>query len=144
MSTRRIRVTQRRPVLFGLSTIVTIVLALLAGGARFAVPVRHAFAAAAQSDGASDRVAIASAAELSERDAMARSQPAHVAAVALMRLAPETVGGGKSPRDAAVTSAKRIAAASALRDPGARVDARSRGVSAPGLPAPSSRAPPVS
>ena len=124
------------------STIALIVVALLASSAGFAVSVSRAAHAEAQAaalprvDGASGR---ASEPNVPGRTAFLHAQPASVA-----RIHASHASGSDGARHALALGAQRVLLdLAARRAPGAAVDARRDGVTPPGQPAPSSRAPPI-
>ena len=135
----------RRPFGFLPPTIALIVVALLASSGGFGVSVSRAVHVALteaaapvhpRADGASGR---ASEPDVPRRTAFLHAQPASVA-----RIHASHASGNDVARPATALGAQRVLLdLAARRAPGAAVDARQDGVTSPGQPAPSSRAPPI-
>ena len=125
--------------------IALIVVALLASGAgitaSFAGEVNTRLAAAPTSA----RATVDHANGLApEPDGRARTLFLHTQASSTARLHASHTTGGDGARSTAVLGVVRASLdLTARRAPGAAVDARGQGVSSPGQPAPSSRAPPI-
>jgi hypothetical protein len=135
----------RRPFGFLPPTIALIVVALLASPGGLAATVSRAVHAALaetaapahpRADGASSR---ASEPDVPGRTAFLHAQPAPVA-----RIHASHTSGSDGARSAPALGVDRaMLELAARRAPGAAVDARQDGVTSPGQPAPSSRAPPI-
>jgi hypothetical protein len=121
--------------LLGRTTILAIVVALLAVGTLAMAPQSNTHAATKSGE--------RSATPRSERDAMGRFAPVHAMVAVVTRFSPELIRGGNGPRAVAIADAARSTAGDATSGPGAVVDACSREVATPGLPALWSRAPPM-
>jgi hypothetical protein len=133
----------RRTFVLAPSMIALIVVALLVRSAGFAAPLAgevnaglSAAAAHAIVDRASGRA--------TDPDGRARSLFLHAQAQSTGRVHAPVTSGGDGPRSTAALGVECASLAFASsRAPGAAVDAREHGVSSPGQPAPSSRAPPI-
>jgi hypothetical protein len=80
----------------------------------------------------------------SEPDGLVRTAVLHALAPSMGRMhAPQANGGDGARNAAALRAAQGSLDLAARRAPGAAVDAREHGVTSPGQPAPSSRAPPI-
>ena len=124
----------RRTFALAPSMIALIVAALLVHGAGIAVPLA----------GAMNAGPTATRARATEPDGQARTLFLHTQAPSTGRVHAPHTGGGDGARSTVALGVERQALVLAdFRTAGAAVEARERGVSSPGQPAPSSRAPPI-
>ena len=135
----------RRTFALAPSTIALIVVALLASstgiGVSFAGRARAALAAAQEPAHATVDRADGRA---TEPDGRARTLYLHAQATATGRVHAPHANGADGARNPAALGVERTSPDfTAGREPGAAVDAREHGVTSPGQPAPSSRAPPI-
>jgi hypothetical protein len=132
----------RRTFAFLPSTIVLIVVALLASSGGVAVSVTRTVHAAPEApahpsiDGANGRA--------SEPDVPGRTALLHAQGSSIGRIHASHASGSDGSRSAITLDAEQLLlSVAARRTPGAAVDARQDGVTSPGQPGPSSRAPPI-
>ena len=135
----------RRPFGFLPPMITLVVVALLASSGSFAASVSRALhdalaaAVVAEHPSATAASGRASEPEVPARTAFLHAQPASIA-----RIQASHASGSDGARHAVALDAQRVLLdLAARRAPGAAVEAREDGVTAPGQPAPSSRAPPI-
>jgi hypothetical protein len=133
----------RRTFALAPSMIALIVVALLVRSADFAAPlagVANASLGAATAHAIVDRAG----GRATEPDGQARTLFLHAQAPSTGRVhAPHASAGDGSRGTAALGVERAPLGFAAARTPGAAVEAREHGVTAPGQPAPSSRAPPI-
>lgn len=133
----------RRTFAFLPSTIALIVVALFAshsGAAVSATRVVHAALTAAQAP--ADASGEGTNLQANDPDVPGRTAFLHAQGVSLARIhAPQA--SGNDDVHIALGAERALLDLAARRAPGAAVDARQDGVTSPGLPAPSSRAPPI-
>jgi len=129
----------RRTFALAPSMISLIVVALFAHSAGIAAPLAGAVNATLVATRARATVG-----RTTEPDGRARALFLHTVAPSTGRMHAPSEGGGDGARNTAALGVERASLDLAgPRAPGAAVDAREDGVSAPGQPAPSSRAPPI-
>jgi hypothetical protein len=135
----------RRTFGFLPSTIALIVVALLASSGSFAVPVaRTARVTPAEVQTSAHSSVAGTNTHASEPDAPGRAAFLRAQAVSIARTHASHAGGSDGARHAIALGAERaLLDLAARRVPGAAVAARQDGVTPPGQPAPSSRAPPI-
>jgi len=133
----------RRTFALAPSTIALIVVALLARSAGIAVPLAGEVNAALAAPLAHATVDRADG-RATEPDGRVRTLFLHTQASSTGRMHAPYTSGGDGTRSAVTLGVERESLDLAnSRAPGAAVDAREHGVSSPGQPAPSSRAPPT-
>jgi hypothetical protein len=133
----------RRTLALAPSMIALIIVALLVRSADFAAPlagVVNASLSAATAHAIVDRAG----GRATEPDGQARTLFLHAQAPSTGRVHAPQASGGDGTRGTSALGVERAPLVfAAARTPGAAVDAREHGVTAPGQPAPSSRAPPI-
>jgi hypothetical protein len=132
----------RRTLALAPSMIALIIVALLVRSADVATPLAGAVNArlgAATVHASVDRAG----SRATEPDGRARTLFLHAQAPSTGRVHAPHASGDGTRGTAALGVERAPLAAAAGRTPGAAVDAREHGVSSPGQPAPSSRAPPI-
>lgn len=135
----------RRPFGFLPPTIALIVVALLASSGSFAVSVTRAVhAALAQGQAAAHPSVDGTNGRASEPGIPGRTAFLHAQPASIARIHVSHTSGGDGVRNAIAHGSERMLLdLAARRAAGAAVDASQDGVTSPGQPAPSSRAPPI-
>lgn len=135
----------RRTFGFLPSTIALIVVALLASSGGFAVSAsRPAHGAPAEAGARAHPRADGASGRASEPDVPGRTAFLHAQTAPIARIHASHASGSDGARHSLGLDAQRVLLdLAARRTPGAAVDARQDGVTSPGQPAPSSRAPPI-
>ena len=135
----------RRPFGFLPPTIALIVVALLASSGGFAASVTQTVhAALADATAPAHPRADGTTSRASEPDVPGRTAFLHAQPASSVRVHASHTSGSDGARHAPALDAQRVLLdLAARRAPGAAVAARQDGVTSPGQPAPSSRAPPV-
>jgi hypothetical protein len=135
----------RRHFSFLTSTIALIVVALLASSGSMAAPVTRASHAALAAAGAALRPSVdGENGQASEPGDRGRTAFLHAQSPSTGRIQASQTNGSDGARNAlALRGEHARLELAARRTPGAAVGARQDGVTSPGQPAPSSRAPPI-
>lgn len=124
------------------STIVLIAVALLASSAGFAVSATGVHEPLAVGPAPASPTADGAAVRANEPGVPGRTAFLHAQPASIARIHASHVSGNDGAR-IALGAERALLDLAARRAPGAAVDAREDGVTPPGQPAPSSRAPPI-